>query len=155
MPATNAPPFTAPKYVRTLSCWIDPMAQEGIVTTPHYLASQAGFSVLRNGGNAVDAAIAAASTLSVVYPHMAALGGDNYWLIFNAAKGELSGLNATGRAGQRATAGFYASKHFQRIPSRGYYAANTVPGSVSGWAEAYRYSKDALQTTLGWKDLFA
>jgi oxamate amidohydrolase len=155
MASPGTTPFAAPKYVRTPSGWINPMAREGMVTTPHYLASQAGFSVLRNGGNAVDAAIAAASTLSVVYPHMAALGGDNFWLIYNAATRELRGLNASGRAGHRATIGFYTSKQFQRIPSRGYYAVNTVPGSVSGWGEAYRYGKDALHTDLCWKDLFA
>jgi oxamate amidohydrolase len=154
MPTPNTAPFAAPKYVRTRSGWIDPIVREGMVTTPHYLASQAGFSVLRNGGNAIDAAIAAASTLSVVYPHMAALGGDNYWLIYNSTTRELRGLNASGRAGRRATIGFYASKQFHRIPSRGYYAANTVPGSVSGWGEAYRYSKDALQTDRSWNDLF-
>ena len=126
-----------------------------MVTTPHYLASQAGVSVLKNGGNAIDAAIAAASTLSVVYPHMAALGGDNYWLIYNAKEKELRGLNASGRAGRRATIDFYASKQFHRIPFRGYHAANTVPGTVSGWGEAYRYSKVALHTKLSWKDLFA
>jgi oxamate amidohydrolase len=155
MPTPGTAPFAAPKYVRTSSGWLDPMAQEGMITTPHYLASQAGVSVLKNGGNAVDAAIAAAATLAVVYPHMAALGGDNFWLIYNATTRELRGLNASGRAGRRATIGFYVSKQFDRIPSRGFYAANTVPGSVSGWGEAYRYSKDALHTNLGWNNLFA
>jgi oxamate amidohydrolase len=130
------------------------MGQHGTVTAPHYLAAQAGLSVLRNGGNAIDAAIAAASTISVVYPHMAALGGDNFWLIYNSETGELRGLNASGRAGEKATIGFYASKHFRRIPPRGYYAANTVSGCVSGWGEAYRYSKDTLRTEILWKDLF-
>jgi oxamate amidohydrolase len=154
MPTLGAAPFAPPKYVRTLSGWLDPMGQQGMVTTPHYLASQAGISMLKNGGNAIDAAIAAASTLSVVYPHMAALGGDNYWLIFNATTRELRGLNASGRAGSRATIAFYANRQFHRIPARGYHAANTVPGSVSGWGEAYRYSKDVLSTELGWEDLF-
>jgi oxamate amidohydrolase len=154
MPTRDTVSFAAPKYVRTLSGWLDPMGQKGMVTTPHYLASQAGISVLKNGGNAIDAAIAAASTLSVVNPHMAALGGDNYWLIFNATTRELRGLNASGRAGSRATTSFYAAKQFHRIPARGYYAANTVPGSVSGWDEAYRYSKDTLHSDLRWKDLF-
>jgi oxamate amidohydrolase len=145
--------FAEPKYVRTPSAWLNPMGQHGSVSSPHYLASQAGLSILRKGGNAIDAAIAAASTLSVVYPHMAALGGDNFWLIYNSKTGELHGLNASGRAGQKATIAFYANKHFRRIPPRGYYAANTVPGCVSGWGEAYRYSKDTLRTELPWKDL--
>jgi gamma-glutamyltranspeptidase len=147
-------PFAGPKYVRTTSAWLNPMGEHSTVTAPHYLASQAGLSVLRQGGNAIDAAIAAASTLSVVYPHMAALGGDNFWLIYNSQTGELRGLNASGRAGQRATMGLYASKRFRRIPPRGYYAANTVPGCVSGWGEAYRYSRDSLRTEFPWKNLF-
>jgi gamma-glutamyltranspeptidase len=148
-------PFAAPKYLHTHSSWLNPMGMRGIVTTPHYLASQTGLSILQHGGNAVDAAIAAAATLSVVYPHMAALGGDNFWLVYKATTGELHGLNASGRAGRRATISFYAGKQFGRIPSRGYYAANTVPGSVSRWGEAHRYSKEALHTRLCWKDLFA
>ncbi len=131
------------------------MGQHGTVTAPHYLASQAGLSALQRGGNAIDAAIAAASTLSVVYPHMAALGGDNFWLIYNSKTGELLGLNASGRAGQKATIAFYASKHLRRIPPRGYYAANTVPGCASGWGEAYLYSRKTLGTQLLWKDLLA
>ena len=53
----------------------------GMVTSPHHLASQAGLEVLRDGGNAIEAMIAAASTIAVVYPHMNGLGGDGFWLI--------------------------------------------------------------------------
>ncbi len=155
MRASGRLPFVGPKYVRTSSAWLNPMGQHGTVTAPHYLSAQAGLSVLRKGGNAVDAAIAAASTLSVVYPHMAALGGDNFWLIYNSENGDLRGLNASGRAGQKATITFYTGKNFQRIPQRGYYAANTVPGCVSGWDAAYRYSRETLRTNLLWEDLFA
>ncbi len=155
MRASGGLPFVGPKYVRTSSAWLNPMGQQGIVTAPHYLAAQAGLSILRKGGNAVDAAIAAASTLSVVYPHMAALGGDNFWLIYNSENGELRGLNASGRAGQKATINFYTTKNFRRIPQRGYYAANTVPGCVSGWDAAYRYSRETLRTQLLWEDLFS
>ena len=56
-------------------------AARGIVTAPHALAAQAGLSVLREGGNAIEAMVAAAATIAVVYPHMNALGGDNFWLI--------------------------------------------------------------------------
>jgi oxamate amidohydrolase len=147
--------FVGPKYVRTASAWLNPMGQHGTVTAPHYLASQAGLSVLQKGGNAVDGALAAAATLSVVYPHMASLGGDNFWLIYNSETGELRGLNASGRAGQKATIAFYASRNLQRIPPRGYNAANTVPGCVSGWSEAFRYSRDTLRTKMSWEDLLA
>ena len=56
-------------------------AYGGMVVAPHQLAAQAGCDVLRAGGNAVEAMVAAASTIAVVYPHMNALGGDGFWLI--------------------------------------------------------------------------
>jgi gamma-glutamyltranspeptidase/glutathione hydrolase len=69
----------------------------GLVATPHLLASETGVAVMRQGGNALDAAIAAAATIAVVYPHMNGIGGDNVWLIYDAARGQLRGLNAAGR----------------------------------------------------------
>ena len=104
----------------------NPLTTNGMVTSPNYLATQAGVDVLRRGGTAVDAAIAAAATLAVVYPQMCTLGGDNFRLIYNAKTGELKALNASGRSGAKATIDFYTSKGYQKIPSRGYYAANTV-----------------------------
>ena len=65
-PRTGRPPTYAPR---------------GVVSTPHYLASAAGLNMLERGGSAVDAAIAANAVLCVVYPHMAGLGGDGFWLI--------------------------------------------------------------------------
>ncbi|MGG2352385.1 gamma-glutamyltransferase, partial [Salmonella enterica] len=53
----------------------------GIVTAPHYLAAQAGLGVLQDGGSAVEATIAVAACLAVVYPHMTAIGGDGFWLV--------------------------------------------------------------------------
>lgn len=97
------------------------------MTSPNYLASVAGLEVLQNGGNAVDAAIAVASTMNVVYPQMTTLGGDNFWLIYNAKTKEVRALNASGRSGEKATIEFYKSKGYDKIPSRGYLAANTVP----------------------------
>ena len=142
-------------YCATVSQSVNPLATRGMVTSPNYLATQAGLDVLRRGGNAVDAAIATAITLAVVYPQMCTPGGDNFWLIYNAKTGELKGLNASGRAGSKATMDFYASRGLKAIPSRGYLAANTVPGAVSGWDEAYRYSRSALNTSMPWKELFA
>ncbi|MGL4619234.1 gamma-glutamyltransferase [Chroococcidiopsis sp.] len=130
-------------------------SSNGIVTTPHYLASQAGLEILQQGGNAVDAAIAAAATLTVVYPHMNSLGGDNFWLIYNAKERELKGLNASGRAGEKATIDFYQSQGYDRIPFRGYLAANTVPGAVSGWDLAYKYAQASINNSLPWQQIFA
>ena len=62
------------------------MAPNGMVTCPHSLASQAGVDALRAGGSAVDAAIAASSALAVLYPHMTGVGGDAFWLIYDAKK---------------------------------------------------------------------
>ena len=61
--------------------WPETRAARGLVAAPHALASEAGVDVLERGGNAVDAAIAAATTIAVVYPHMNGVGGDNFWLI--------------------------------------------------------------------------
>lgn len=144
------------KYCDTPSRCDNPMTTAGMVTTSNHLASQAALQTLRNGGNAVDAAITAASVLAVVYPQMTTLGGDNFWLIYNAKTGELKALNASGRSGEKASIGFYAEHGVtKKIPSRGYLAANTVPGVVSGWDEARRYAAEAMGTRLQWKDLLA
>lgn len=154
-PRNGAAAMESPSYCATISQSTNPLATHGMVTSPNHLATQAGLDILRRGGNAVDAAIATAVTLAVVYPQMCTPGGDNFWLIYNAKTGELRGLNASGRAGSKATIDFYTSRGLKSIPSRGYLAANTVPGAVSGWDEAYRYSHSALKTAMPWKELFS
>lgn len=134
---------------------VGPEAMQGMVTAPHYLAAQAGLDILRRGGNAVDAAIATAAVLSVVYPHMCTLGGDNFWLIFDSATQTLRGLNASGRAAARASMEYYAEKGLSRIPSRGWDSAITVPGAVSGWDEAFRFARETMRRGLPWCELFA
>jgi gamma-glutamyltranspeptidase/glutathione hydrolase len=110
-----------------------PKATRGMVVAPHHLAAQTGLAVLREGGNAVEAMVAAASTVAVVYPHMNSIGGDNFWLI--AAPGqEPLAVMACGGAGEKATADFY--RGHAAIPSRGPLAANTVAGTISGWEAA-------------------
>ena len=126
------------------------MAPNGMAVTPHYLASESAVAVLEMGGNAVEAAIAAAATISVVYPHMNTIGGDNFWIIYDAENKVLKALNASGRSGERATIQFYKSRGIERIPVRGYLAANTVPGAVSGWWNAYSYSKTGMKGTMQW-----
>src|SRR3989304_4007475 len=86
------------------------MALRGMMATPHALATQSGLRILRQGGNAVEAAIAAAATIAVVYPHMNSPGGDNVWLIYNAGTGGVRGLNATGRSAAAATIGWYRER---------------------------------------------
>lgn len=127
------------------------LASRGMVSTPHYLASCSGLEMLRRGGSAVDAAIAADATLCVVYPHMAGLGGDGFWLIAGPGTGGVQALNASGPSGQRATIDYYRKQGCKdEIPDRGALAALTVPGAVDGWRMAHeRFGR------LPWADLFA
>ena len=129
------------------------MATKGMVTTPHYLASQAALAILHKGGNAIEAAIAAASTIAVVYPHMNSIGGDNFWLVYNAKTKEVKALNSSGRAGHKATIDFYKEQGYSKIPARGPLAANTVPGAVAGWGTAYDYATAEMNGTLQWAEL--
>ncbi|WP_267339030.1 MULTISPECIES: gamma-glutamyltransferase [unclassified Gilliamella] len=153
--AADIPLSETGKYCDTPSRCLNPITTNVMVTSPNYLATQAGIDVLRKGGNAVDAAIAVASTFAVVYPQMNTIGGDNFWLIYNAKTKELKGLNASGRSGSLATIDYYKNQGFHKIPSRGYLAANTVPGVVSGWDEAYQYASKNMKTALPWNTLFA
>lgn len=142
------------RYSPTLSSAVNPMGLSGMISTPHYLATRAGADILARGGSAVDAAIAASAVLSVVYPHMCGLGGDSFWLIYDAAKGRLRALNASGRAARGASREMYAMRGFKQVPARGYFAVNTVPGAVSGWDEAYKYSRAELGSEVAWATLF-
>src|SRR5215470_200910 len=82
------------------------ITDRGIVATSHYLASQAGADILRRGGSAMDAAIAANATLGVVEPMMNGIGGDLFLLYWDAKSGKLYGLNASGWAPQGLTIEF-------------------------------------------------
>lgn len=129
------------------------LAMNGMVTSPHYLASQSGLRILRQGGNAVEAAIATAATVAVVYPQANSLGGDNFWLIAPEGQPAPIALNASGRSGSKATLQHYREHGLTAIPARGYLAANTVPGAVSGWDAAYHYSASKLGGKVSWSEL--
>jgi len=122
-------------------------AYNGMVVAPHHLASQAGLRVLREGGNAVEAMIAAASTIAVVYPHMNGLGGDNFWLLHSAANG-ISAIDACGGAAGLASIDFYQDQRCEKIPDRGPLAAVTMAGAVGGWQTAFEYSQNILDGNL-------
>ncbi|NJN02707.1 MAG: gamma-glutamyltransferase [Leptolyngbyaceae cyanobacterium SL_1_1] len=109
-----------------------------MVVCPHALASEVGVALLRQGGSAVDAAIAVNAALAVVYPHMTGIGGDSFWLIYSAAENKIYGLNGSGRSGQAATREFYTAQNLSAIPQRGPLAAVTVPGIVDAWNEAHQ-----------------
>lgn len=116
-------------------------AQRGMVTSPHHLASEAGLRVLREGGNAIEATVAMAAALAVVYPHMTAIGGDGFWLI-GAPGEEPVGIDACGRAAAAATPELYFRAGREAIPQRGPLAANTVAATVAGWGEALALSAE-------------
>ncbi len=126
------------------------LAYRGMVTSPHTLASQAGVAILQAGGSAVDAAIAAAAVLSVIYPHMTSLGGDAFWLIHDAGTGAVRSLEAAGRAAAAATGDWFAARGLREIPVRGIVPATlTVPGAVDGWYQAHAaYGRLPLATDL-------
>ncbi len=117
-----------------------PRSFRGMVTAPHHLAAQAALRVLREGGNAIEAMIAAASTIAVVYPHMNSIGGDGFWIVAEPGK-EPVGIDACGAAGAAVTPEFYRSRGHAQIPSRGPLAANTVAGTISGWGVAHKIAQ--------------
>ena len=119
----------------------------GVATAPHALATQSALAILRDGGNAVEAMIAAAATIAVVYPHMNSIGGDAFWLI-SPASADPVGIEACGAVAQSATLDSYRARGFESIPFRGPLAANTVAGTVSGWALAHQWSAAVLQGRL-------
>jgi gamma-glutamyltranspeptidase len=116
-----------------------------MVVCPHALASQAGTDALRAGGSAVDAALAAASTLGVIYPHMCGIGGDAFWLIYDAHTRKVHYLDGGGRA-----AASVSTFNQKEIPFRGLEPATlTTPGAVASFCEAHaRFGKLPLAKDL-------
>jgi gamma-glutamyltranspeptidase/glutathione hydrolase len=114
------------------------MAPRGMVVAPHALASQAGVDALAAGGSVVDAALAASAVLAVVYPHMTSVGGDAFWLIFDAQRNRVRYLDGGGRAAAAASRGWFHDRGLAEIPYRGVLPATlTVPGAVATWSEAH------------------
>lgn len=111
------------------------LASHGMVACAHYLATQAGVSILTQGGNAIDAAIAANAAMTVVYPSTCSAGGDLFMLIWEAKTRKLHALNGSGRAPGGMTPAYFASLGLKEIPERGPLSIN-VPGAVDGWFEA-------------------
>jgi oxamate amidohydrolase len=108
------------------------------VAAPHHLAAEAGRDVLAQGGNAIEAMMAMASTIPVVYPMMNAIGGDGFWLIHDGRRARA--IEACGYAGEKATIARYRELGHDAIPTRGPNAALTVPGTLGGWMLALELS---------------
>lgn len=123
--------------------------ERGAVTSPNYLATQAGAQVIRKGGHAVEGAIAVNAVLCVVYPHMAGIGGDLFALIYDQSEKKVQSMNGSGRSSEQANISWYKEREFESIPDRGIESAITVPGTVSAWEKLHKqYGK------LSWSELF-
>src|SRR3954469_5211998 len=107
--------------------------KRGVAAAPHHAAAEAGRHMLAEGGNAIEAMVAMGASIAAVYPHMAQVGGDAFWLV-REPKGRVLAIMAAGRAGAKATPDFY--RGYDAIPPRGPLAALTAPGTVGGWIAA-------------------
>src|SRR5215212_746022 len=112
----------------------------GIVAASQPLAARAGVQVLEQGGNAVDAAIAANAVMGLVEPQSNGIGGDLFAIVYEAATGTLHGLNSHGWAPRALTPAVLKSRGLAAMPANGIHTV-TVPGCVAGW--------DALRTRFG------
>jgi gamma-glutamyltranspeptidase / glutathione hydrolase len=121
----------------------------GVIATPHHAATDAGVQVLRDGGNAIDAAVAANAVLCVVYPHMTSLGGDLFALVWPAGSDRPVGLAGAGRSGSHASMEAIRARGHVGMPEHGALSI-TVPGTVEAWGRLVeRFG------TLGLKPLMA
>jgi len=111
------------------------MGRNGMVTSGHPLASQAGIQTMMAGGNAIDAAISTAAALGVVEPHSSGVGGDGFILTYWAETGMITGVNATGPAPYAANRDLYLQQG--GIPMKGILSVS-IPGLVDGWLQAHQ-----------------
>jgi gamma-glutamyltranspeptidase/glutathione hydrolase len=110
----------------------------GIVATSQTLASAAGADILREGGDAVDAAIAANAALGVIEPMMNGIGGDLFAIVYDAKAKKLYGINSSGWAPQNLTIDFLKAKGISKSTPRKSIHSVTVPGAVAGWDALHR-----------------
>ncbi len=121
--------------------------RHGAVVAPHHLATEAGLAVLRAGGHAVDAAIATNAVLATVMPSACGIGGDTFWLIWDASARQQLALNGSGRAPAGADPASLRAGGLSALPLRGPLTI-TIPGAVRSWGDAHarfgRLSRDAV-----------
>lgn len=124
-----APPTTRLHPTRAIA-----RSTKGMVASPHALATAEGVRVLREGGNAVDAAIATNAVLCVVCPHHNGLGGDAFFLIYEPRRGDVVAYNGSGRAPRALRAADLRERGYSEMPARGALTV-TVPGAVRAWED--------------------
>jgi len=126
----------------------------GMAVAPHAEAAEAAAAVLAEGGNAIEACVAMAATLSAVYPHMTGLGGDSFWLLHEPGK-PVQSILACGRSAEAVDREAYLNAGYQTLPYRGGDAAITVAGTVSGWQQALDISTKSWDGKLPLSRLLA
>ena len=130
------------------------IARSGMAATSQPLATQVALDILKKGGNAIDAAIAANAVLGVVEPTGSGIGGDLFAIIWSAEKGKLFGLNASGKSPRSLKLEYFKENGFEFIPSYGPLPVS-VPGCVDGWFEMHDMlgllpMKDILQPAINY-----
>lgn len=124
------------------------IAQHGMVATSHPLATQIGLDVLKKGGNAIDAAIAANAALGLMEPTGCGIGGDLFAIVWSADDQKLYGLNGSGRSPAALDREYFVSRGMDKIPSYGPLPVS-VPGAVDGWFELHdRFGTMQMQDIL-------
>src|SRR6476646_2100186 len=113
------------------------IAQHGMACTSHPLATMTAIDILKKGGTAIDAAIAANAVLGVVDPEMCGIGGDLFAIVYDAKTNKLYGLNASGRSPYNLTLDEFKKRRLSYIPFDGPLSVS-VPGCVDGWFELHR-----------------
>ena len=113
------------------------LGQNGMVATSQPLATQVGLDILKSGGNAIDAAIAANAALGLMEPTGCGIGGDLFAIVWDAKTEKLYGLNASGRSPQKLTLDYFEKEGLNKIPSHGPLPVS-VPGAVDGWFELHK-----------------
>lgn len=113
------------------------IAQYGMAATSQPLATQVALDILKKGGSAVDAAIAANAVLGLVEPTGNGIGGDLFAIVWSAKDQKLYGLNASGRSPKSLTLEYFKQNGIEKIPSHGVLPVS-VPGCVDGWFELHR-----------------
>lgn len=125
------------------------LARRGMVAASNPLASQAGLDILRKGGNAADAAVAAAAVMNVVAPASTGIGGDCFALYYDAKSGQVTALNGSGRAPADLSIDLLKQQNIEgEIPARSVHAV-TVPGAAMGWHDLLaRHGRMSLADVL-------
>lgn len=124
------------------------IAQHGMAATSHPLATQIALDMLKAGGNAIDAAIAANAALGLMEPTGNGIGGDLFAIVWDQQSQQVYGLNASGRSPQSLTLDYFQQQGYDKIPSHGPLPVS-VPGTVDGWFELHqRFGKLPMSDLL-------